>query len=381
MRAARGRGAIAAGAAVLVFSGARAGDFADGVVAYAPAPGQFVNNAQFNQPSRALGPPGVAGGTLAPDNSKAVTLGGFGGSIVLRFSEPVLDDPCNPFGLDAVVYGNGFYVGGAAGRRWAEAGIVEISRDANGNGVADDPWFVIRGSHLPESPASVLESQRWDLNAATPDPPANLGWYPAGAPASFVTTTFGLPALFDTFVLENPNGVGAALEGVWGYADCSPTLVLGDLNGDNVVDTPGMSAGAFYTSPDNPRAAGVTPGSGGGDAFDIRWARDPETGAAAGLASFDFVRISTGANFLAAVLGEVSTEVSAVADVRPREAFFDRTGDGAADVEDLYRWQSLRMSGDSSADLDGDGVTNEADRAMMMRCVRRNETSDAGTAR
>jgi hypothetical protein len=360
--------AACAGCVALASSGARAGEFADAVAAYAPAPGQFVNTAAYNDPARALGAP-VGGGTLAGDTSKVVTLGGFGGSITLRFSTPVLDDPCNPFGLDLVVFGNAFWVSGNANRRWAEAAVVEVSRDENGNGLADDAWFVMPGSHGP----LPIESQAWDNDAGTPTPPANLAWYPAGAPGTMTTMGVALPALFDTQVLQNPNGPGATSEGVWGYADCSPTLLLGDLNGDNVVEAPSMSAGEFYTSPDNPRAVGVTPGSGGGDAFDLAWAIDPATGRPARPAAIDFVRITNGVNHVAGALGEVSAEIAAVSDVRPREGFFDRTGDGRADAEDLHRWHALRAAGDAAADVDGDGVIGEGDRSMLTRCVRREE--------
>lgn len=369
---------------------AHAGDFADGVVAYVPAPGQRINDPAFNDPSRALGPP-VGGGTLSADNSKLVTLGGFGGSITLRFTSPVLDDPCNPFGLDLIVFGNAFWVAGNPNRRFAEAAVIEIAHDANGNGLADDPWYVVPGSHITNAPpgvvpASAIRSQAWDDNPSTPTPPANVAWYPGPAfypawPSSYVTSCFRLPAIFETQVLVNPNGASATTEGVWGYADCAPVLILGDTNGDNIVDAPGLTPGEFYTSPDNPFAVGITPGSGGGDAFDIAWAVDPVTGAPAGIDRFDFIRVSTGVNFVAGVLGEVSAEVGGVSDVRPREVFFDRTGDGAARADDLYEWEALAAATPTGpgADLNGDGAINAADRAMMTRCVRRAEREDVST--
>ena len=148
------RNHLAASGALALASAACAGDFADRVVDYSPAPGQFINNPQFNDPSRALGPP-VGGGTDAADNTKLVSLGGFGGSITLAFDPPVLDDPRNPMGLDAIVFGNASWVGGDPRTRFAEAGVIEISRDANGNGLADDAWFVIPGSSIPSAPGGA----------------------------------------------------------------------------------------------------------------------------------------------------------------------------------------------------------------------------------
>lgn len=352
-------------------STAHAADFADAVVAYNPAPGQFVNNPTYNNPARALGAP-VGGGTLASDNTKVVSLGGFGGAITLKFNQTVLDDPINPFGLDAIVFGNAFWVAGNANRRWAEPAVIEISRDANANGLADDPWFLIPGSHAP----LPIESQAWDNNPGTSTPPANLAWYPVGAPSMFTTMTFALPALFDVQVLQNPNGLAATLEGVRGYAECSPTLLLGDTNADNVIDSPALTAAEFYTAPDNPYAVGVTLNSGGGDAFDIAWAIDPASGQPAHLAGFDFIRLTNAVNYIPGALGELSPEISAVADARPRESFFDRTGDAMAGIEDLYAWHALREANDLSADLNGDGAITDTDRAMMHRAIRRDRTGE-----
>lgn len=366
---------IAALLAALNGPRARAGDFADAVVNYTPAPGQFINSPAYNDPARALGPP-VGGGTASPDNTKLVSLGGFGGSITLRFTPPLEDDPANPFGLDAIVFGNASWVASNPNRRFAEAGVIEVSADDNANGLADDAWYLIPGSHLP-SPGTALQGQAWDNNASTPTPPANTAWYPGasfpGWPASYVTTAFRLPALFESAVLTNPLGTSATFEGARGYADCTPTLVLGDTDADNTPDAP-LTSGEFYTAPDNPFAVGITPGSGGGDAFDLAHAVDPLTGAPAHLRRADFVRVSTAVNFIAGALGELSTEVGAVARVRPRPGFFDIDADTRCDTEDLYAWHAqpaLRR------DLSGEGLVEDADLDMLTRCARRSESADA----
>lgn len=364
----------------MLAAAARGGDFADSVVAYAPAPGQFVNNALYNNPGRALGAP-VGGGTASADNSKLVSLGGFGGTITLRFSPPVMDDPCNPFGLDAIVFGNALWVGGNANRRSCEVAVIEISRDVNGNGIADDPWYVIRGSSLPALPSGVHRSQAWDNNAGTPTPPSNTAWYPGpiyfpGFPAGYSTAGFELPSVFAPTVVENPLGLTATGEAYFGYGDFTPVLVLGDSDADNIVDAPGLTPGEFYTAPDNPFAVGITPGSGGGDALDIAWAVDGTTGAPARLEGFDFIRIGTGIDALRGVLGEASAEVGGVARVRARGLFFDANGDGRVDAEDLYEWHRLAGLGAGASDLNGDRTIGEADRALQQRCVRRGEPQD-----
>ncbi|HYC99974.1 MAG TPA: hypothetical protein VEB22_02005, partial [Phycisphaerales bacterium] len=125
--------------------------FASRVVEYTPSPGQNMENPSFNDAARALGPP-VGGGVLAADNTKVVTLGGFGGSLTLGFDHPITDQSptaTNPTGADLIVFGNAFWASGNPDLRFAEPGVIEVSRDDNGNGLADDAWYVIRGSHLP----------------------------------------------------------------------------------------------------------------------------------------------------------------------------------------------------------------------------------------
>jgi len=84
--------------------------FATEVIEFSPAPGQHANHAMFNDPARALGAP-VGGGTVAANHSSVVSLGGFGGTIVLSFDHTVMDEAANPLGLDAIVFGNAFWVG------------------------------------------------------------------------------------------------------------------------------------------------------------------------------------------------------------------------------------------------------------------------------
>ncbi|MCP4247435.1 MAG: hypothetical protein GY778_10345 [bacterium] len=286
-----------------------------------------------DDPARALGPP-QGGGTASPGNSSLVSLGGFGGSITLAFDHTVFDDPANPFGLDAIVFGNAQWVGGDPNRPWGEGGTIEISRDVNSNGLADDAWYLIPGSHLPD-PVGQFEVQTWDDDFGDPTyPPGNPAWLPAGQSGVWATQGYRLPTeVFDTLVLENPNGPSATTEGIYGYADHTPTLILGDLDGDNLVDDAAMEPATFYTAPDDPYVVGITPGSGGGDAFDIAWAIDPVTAQPAGLTGLDFVRITNGVNYLAGVFGEVSPEIDAVADVRP-ELMGDADADGDLDLDD-----------------------------------------------
>ncbi len=379
-----GGGPVAAAAAVaaLIATFAANADFANTVINYTPAPGQSINDPLFNNPSNALGPP-TGGGTLSPDNTGTLSLGGFGGSVTLRFSATVLDDPLNPLGLDAIVFGNAFYVGGSDQLRWAEAGIIEISRDTNNNNIADDQWFLIPGSDIdPSTAATVLAAQQWDDDPNTPTPPFDIATYPDPAlyPAigpSYATSTYTLPAVFDQTTLSNAASPDpSVIERYFGYADLTPTLILGDTDADNLIDDPSLTPAEFYTTPDNPRTVGITPGSGGGDAFDIATAIDPATGEPANLDGFDFIRISTAPNAAFGPLGERSTEIDAVADVRPNPASFDINSDGNVDIEDLYGYPARAAANDPAADLNGDTFIDAADRQLLTAAVRRNERAD-----
>jgi len=313
--------------------------FATLVVEYRPAPGQFVHNPLFNDPQSALGPPS-GGGTSTPNNESIMTLGGFGGYIVLAFDHTVLDDPMNAFGVDAIVFGNAHWVSGNSQRHWAECATIEISLDENGNDESDDVWYLIPGSHLP-NPLAVWRK----------------AWLDDGAQ----TWAFELPAdIFSPVPLMNPNTDGVN-EGIYGYAEYTPTLVLGDTNSDNIVDAPSISAEEFYARPDDPLTVGITPRSGGGDAFDIAWAVDPATGNAAELHGFDFVRITTGVEFDKPPFGERSAEIDAVADVAP-----DPFGDTDEDVDiDLLDVAQLQLCFAGTPSDDGcDHLDEDADGAI-----------------
>jgi hypothetical protein len=345
--------------------------FASSVVEYSPAPGQFVNDAQYNDPGRALGPP-VGGGTHDGNESSVVTLGGFGGRLTLAFDHVVEDHPLNPFGMDAIVFGNAFWLGADFQRHWAECAVIEIALDANENGTIDDEegWYLIPGSHIVDAPAQ-LATVTWDDDPDTVLPPEYLSWIPPGQTGTWTTSAVALPEdVFGTLVIVNP-AVSPDEEGIYGYADYAPTLVLGDLDGDGQVDDPMLTPEAFYTVPDDPWTSGVTPGSGGGDAFDIAWAIDPVTGRPAGLTGFDFIRFTSPVDVILTYFNEKSPEIDAVADAAP-DPFGDCDDDGDIDLRDVAYLQLCFGDGRADGlpcarmDRDADGYVFDADVAAFV---------------
>lgn len=334
---------------------ALASPFATRVIDYSPAPGQNVQNPSFNTPSLALGAP-IGGGLSSPDNTKSVTLGGFGGSITLAFDHPVYANRFNPRGMDAIVFGNAFFVSGDPTRRYAECGTIEVSVDANTNGLADDPWYLIAGSHTPRGVPLTRTSKSWNPASLNPS------WIPTGRTAPWSTSAFALTG--------SPFSSGSILtagdsvaESVWGYADLAPTLLLGDTNADDTIASPALSPEAFYTTPDDPMLVGITPGSGGGSAFSLSWAIDPATGAPANLTRIDFIRITTAIDSISPVLGETSTEVSGVADVRPVYRA-DWNQDTRVDVQDIFAFLAdwfARAGEGGGADFNSSDTTDVQD--------------------
>ncbi len=318
---------------------------------YLPAPGQFVNNQSFNKAYRALGSP-TGAGYMNASNRDIVTLGGFGGKIVLSFDHNVENNPANPMGLDAIVFSNAWYYAGYPNYRWSEPATIEIMPELNDNNIpGDDPceiWYLIPGSNLDDP--NTFRTIIWDIN----DP--NVYGYPDfndSWPVTYETSAFEIFPNFQCvggdppyciWLLVNPNiedpdPYNDNLEGFWGYAEYSPTLKLGDLNVDDINDgfgdCPNMPPELFYTVPDDPFTVGILPGTCGGDAFDIDWAVNPDTWQPANLVSFKYIRITNPVHEMIGeegILGESSPEIDAVADVRP---VGDINGDNEIDYYDI----------------------------------------------
>jgi hypothetical protein len=125
---------------------ARAADpWADAVVQYAPggnAPAGYTTpEAALGKPTLFTDPLGMFGGVVTPINSsfgvgETVSLGA-GGSLTLRFAEPVTNDALNPFGIDLIVFGNAFFTGdfftpgepALVEGIFAEGGSIAVSAD------------------------------------------------------------------------------------------------------------------------------------------------------------------------------------------------------------------------------------------------------------
>jgi len=277
--------------------------FVSGVIDYLPAPGQYTN-AEF------IGTPGAAA-SLVNTNRGLVSLGAYGGSIIVKFSTPIKNDPANPYGVDFTIYGNPTLI-------WSEPGIVQVMKDENNNGIADDTWYEIEGSdHYWNSTALNYEVTYFNsgLNTAV-----DINWQDNQGKAGIIpVNSFHRQSYYpqaeiypqvpvNKYILKGTRlkgqidlsipGVVNSYRRAFGYADNNPVK--------------------SYTEklPDNPYTPEIE--GSGGDAIDISWAADA-SGKHVLLDEIHFIRIYTGMNALVGWLGEISTEITGIRDVEPAQ--------------------------------------------------------------
>jgi len=114
----------------------------DKVYEWTPAPGQFINEAgsgdDFTTPESA-----AAWAQKRLEAGQYVSLGGFGGYIVVGFDHSVMSSDGD---YDFAIAGNSFFNASTSTGGSNEPGIVYVMQDVNGNGLADDEWYELKGS-------------------------------------------------------------------------------------------------------------------------------------------------------------------------------------------------------------------------------------------
>ncbi len=263
----------------------------DSVIEYKPVWGQHVNNASFNDPARLYGAPQQGAHHI-------VSLGSGGGYVIVKFDPPILNHANNIGGYDFIIFGNAFFVLPISSeQRFQEPAYVEVMKDANENGLADDTWYLLKGSDTSISSILTLTYSR----TTTTLKPANKSHYPGttyfpGYPDDITVSFFSFP----------PEKTGQTAENIWGYADVTPTLTKPD----------GIANEDFYTVPDTPGDYPIDSGSGGGDSFKIEWAVNKSTGTSVSLDYINFIKIINGATNMMGMFGEASPDIDAVARVK-----------------------------------------------------------------
>ena len=246
------------------------------VVAFLPAPGQFVNEGYTATTMEEA----CAYAKERLKNRYPVSLGGFGGYIVVKFRTPIANSKGD---YDFGIYGNSF-------NGSSEPGIVWVAYDANKNGVADDEWQELYGSE------SVLKSnvlRNYSITYSRTDNETEIAWcdnkggsgiiernaahrqdyFPAWVTENEYTLSGTLLPDNSEWSEKNQEWVLHAFE--WGYADNFSTIDLAEdrANRFRISD-------ACLTS-----------------------------GERANLPQIDFVKVQSATNEIHRAIGEVSTEV------------------------------------------------------------------------
>jgi hypothetical protein len=240
------------------------------LLSYNPAPGQLINTAAGNQD---------AAKTVLNGNQGLITLGAFGGNLVVGFDHTVINRDNQD---DFVVYNN-------ASTGFAEPGVVWVMADDNRNSQPDDTWYELAGAaqSLPgysrnyaityTRPATATADVQWTDNR--------------GNKGAVKTNTYHQQAYYPDWVTTNTYTLTGTL---------LPSSTINDTNP------------AYITS--NGFTFGYADSTPGGDKLDIANAMDAQ-GNKVALKGIDFVRIQTGIAYNLGWLGELSTEVKGVADL------------------------------------------------------------------
>ena len=245
--------------------------FANSLFEFVPAPGQFINTAPGDMKS--------AQGILG-NQSGMVTLGAYGGYIVLGFDHAV----SNKAGDDIQVYGNAF-------ANWSEPGIVYVMADDNGNGQPDDTWYELKGSVY----GTADYMRDYAITYYRPDSPdKDVAWKDnKGGSGVVKKNQFHSQAYYPEWITAN----SYTLKGSWLKSKVdrtNPSYVVSPAYGWGYADD-------------------IANNDGGGK-VDISNAVD-DKGNQVSLTSVRFIKIQTAVLADAGWLGEVSTEVTGVEDL------------------------------------------------------------------
>ncbi|MBR5086562.1 MAG: dockerin type I repeat-containing protein [Muribaculaceae bacterium] len=368
---------------------------------FMPAPGQFVNNTPLYNDGEprdsviARASCAICGYTTItsdeiemPDGSiltvndttitampGMISLGSFGGYVVFGFDHPVVNVEGE---YDIQIFGNGFQAnntttsGGSS-----EPGIVMVSRDVNGNGIPDDPWYELVGSEY-NNPKT---QKHFTITYYKPDD-SQFG-------------PLGMNQYHNQYIRWTCNSVDSLQEGYirknyWHTQSYWPQWTEGEtltFEGTklpcNAVDESGI--GNYWVQSffdwgyvDNrsdehygygTNATGIT-AENLNKGFKIEWAVDDD-GNPVDLRKIDFVKVYCAMLQDCGWIGEESTEVCGAVDLHPdavpepEVVPGDVDGDGIVTAADITAIYNYLLNNDNSSlvngDQDGDGSITAGD--------------------
>ena len=268
--------------------------FANKVLDYNPAPSQYMNTVTtaYKENYTAEEVRKYAEEQLKDTDLCLISLGAYGGYITVGFDHTV---PNVPGEYDLKIYGNAYYdmfgtLTGALGGS-AEPGIVLVSKDTNGNGLADDEWYELAGSEYGKD----TETRNYEITYYRPQ-----------------------PANGDVRWTDNQGGEGVGYRNSYHQQDSyypnwieeDEITFRGTRLKDNAINEGGTWVGYCYPwgyADNHPNRSEFSQ-------FKIDWAVD-QNGNHVELDKIDFVKIYTAVNQNVGWMGEISTEVMTVEDL------------------------------------------------------------------
>lgn len=260
------------------------------VYEYTPAPGQFINEPKMGfdgKQTTAEAAARYAEGRL--EKGLDISLGGFGGYVVVGFDHNVLNFPQ----YDFAVMTNSF--DGSS-----EPAVVWVMKDENGNGLPDDTWYELAGSETGK--AETIEGYA-------------VTYYRPSAPKMAVQWSDNLGVSGEINYLEAHHKQDYYYP-EWIEAD-SYTLVGTRLKARSYDDS---GDGTYWVNPhfDWGYADNFSPEDFNtqdrSNRFDISNALNA-SGERVELDYINFVKVQSAINFQCGWIGEVSTEVSGFKDI------------------------------------------------------------------
>ena len=372
---------------------------------FVPAPGQFVNmspkwnTGDTREQVLARVEQAICGrdsieegelpdGTIVRDTILIVkpgliSLGSYGGYVVFGFDHPVVNVPGE---LDLQIFGNAVQANESSSSGGScEPGIVMVSRDVNGNGLPDDPWYELAGSESanPRTQRNfTITYYKPDENKTRVPDPNNM----FVTDAEYVRWTCNSTDSLQTGYVARNSFHAQSYWPQW-LDDATLTFEGTKLpcNAVNEGTTTEYWVQHFYdwgyvdNRPDY-LYDGSSPKANQNKGFNLEWAVDQD-GQAVPLTSIDFVKVYSAVLQQCGWLGETSTEVCGAIDLHPdaerpvelREG--DLNGDGNVDVTDVSMLIDVVLGKPAPladgvvTDLNGDGNVDVTDVSRLIDIV------------
>ncbi len=303
-----------------------------------------------------------------------VSLGGYGGYIIVGFDHPVV----NMHTWDFEIQGNAFVSDRESHGGSSEPGIVMVGVDTDGDGVPSeaDKWYELAGSEYYHP----MTQHDYSITYYRPD--ESKPRTPSQVDHSLNDTTYIRWTSNDV----NPDSTsGYMSRNTYHNQPYWPLWLQGEetlsFTGSklrcNAVDKGGNDGQSYFVQyffdwgyvdnlPNNPARLPLENGSCN-PGFKIDWAVDAN-GNHVNLTHIDFIKVYNAMNQYCGWTGETSTEVGAGIDYHPDAVIpqvhpGDVNGDNAVNISDVNAVIAMILAGTGmpAADVNGDGSVNVSD--------------------